>query len=304
MPDFAVFVPATSANMGPGFDALGLALPFGNRFEVSEAAESGTSYRLMGEGETSPLSAERNLFLVAASRLADEVGSALPPLSIACHASIPLGRGLGSSASAVVGGLLAANRLLGEPLGPDDLLRLATALEGHPDNVAPALLGGVCIAVQGATGLLVERIAAAEAPGLVVAIPAFELSTATARAALPSLVPLGDAVYNVGRAALLTAALCSGRSELLGEALGDRLHQPYREPLVQGMAEVTRAAREAGAWGTTLSGAGPTLLAWCPEGRREAVARAMASAWEREGIAARAFPSAIAAHGATIHPAA
>ncbi|HEY9899315.1 MAG TPA: homoserine kinase [Pantanalinema sp.] len=304
MPDFEVLVPATSANMGPGFDCLGLALPFGNRFRVETAPRQPGSYRLAGEGAGSALEGERNLFWVAAQRLAAEVGAELPPLAVACEASIPLGRGLGSSASAVVGGLLAANRVLGERLGPGDLLRLATEIEGHPDNVAPALLGGVCVAVQGEGGLLAERLAVMDAPGLAVAVPSFELSTAKARAALPSLVPHADAVYNVGRAALLVTALFSSRRELLAEALADRLHQPYREPLIPGMPEVVRAARDAGAWGVTLSGAGPTLLAWCPSERREAVALAMAEAWATEGIAARAFPSAIAAQGATIHPAA
>ncbi|MBO9541377.1 homoserine kinase [bacterium] len=304
MPDFEVVVPATSANMGPGFDCLGLALPVYNRFRIDVAPAGAPSYRLMGEGAAEPLEAGRNLFLVAAERLAAEVGTSLPPLSVVCEAAIPLGRGLGSSASAVVGGLMAANHVLGEPLAQADLLRLATALEGHPDNVAPALLGGVCLALEGEGGLIVERLMVAEEPGLVVAVPAFELATAIARAALPSLVPHADAVYNVGRAALLVSALFSGRYERLAEALADRLHQPYRAPLVPGMAEVTRAAREAGAWGTTLSGAGPTLLAWCPVEGRDAVARAMAEAWAEAGIVARAFPSAIAAQGATIHPAA
>lgn len=302
MPDFAVHVPATSANMGPGFDCMGLALPFGNRFEVTTGAEEGASYRLSGHEAPEPLSPARNLFAVAAQRLAAEVGYDLPPLKVVCHAGIPLARGLGSSASAVVGGLLAANRALGDVLAPAALLGLASAIEGHPDNVAPALMGGVCLSIQGEAGLVAERLALAEAPGLVVAVPAFELETATARAALPSLVPHADAVYNVGRAALLVTALLSGRHERLEEALTDRLHQPYREPLIPGMAEVVRAARGAGAWGVTLSGAGPTLLAWCPREGREAVARAMAEAWQAAGVEARAFPSAIAAEGATIQP--
>ncbi|HEY9854245.1 MAG TPA: homoserine kinase, partial [Stenomitos sp.] len=227
----------------------------------------------------------------------------LPPWEVSVRSEIPLARGLGSSASAVVGGLAAANQVLAAGWEHSDLLRLATEIEGHPDNVAPALYGGLCVAVSGAAGPVCAPVPVADPPAWVVAIPGFELSTAKARAALPAVVSLQDAVYNVGRAALLTAALVSGRHELLIEALSDRLHEPYRQTLVPGMPEVVSAAKEAGAYGVTLSGAGPTLLAWCSSEHQEAVAHRMAASWREAGVEARAIAVGLGRRGMTIGPA-
>lgn len=296
---FQVFVPATSANLGPGFDCMGLALPFGSTFRIRPAAGP-ASYRLEG---APPLPADRNLFLHAASRLAEAVAAPLPAWEVVVASEIPLARGLGSSASAVVAGLAAANRALGAGWGQQELLALATEIEGHPDNVAPALYGGACVAVGGPGGPVCAPLELRAPPGLVVAIPSFALSTAKARAALPAVVSLQDAVYNVGRAALLTAALVSGRHELLSDALSDRLHEPYRQTLVPGMPEVVGAAQDAGAYGVTLSGAGPTLLAWCAPELRPAVARRMVTAWEAAGVEARAIATGVGTRGMTIGPA-
>lgn len=296
MPPFDVFVPATSANLGPGLDALGMALSFGNRFGCRDAAQR--SYRLMGAER--PLPDEQNLFWIAAERAAREIGRSLPPLEVVVQAEIPLARGLGSSASAVVGGLLAANHVLGGALAPERLLELASELEGHPDNVAPALLGGVTIAVGDAARMLAERLELPVEPGLVVAVPEFELSTSSARSVLPLVVPRSDAVYNVGRAALLVLALTTGRHHLLKEALVDRLHEPYRLQLVPGMGEVAAAARQAGAWGVTLSGAGPSLLAWVPPAARDQVARAMLEAWRLAGVGGRTLTVTVASQGARV----
>lgn len=300
MSAFEIFVPATSANLGPGFDCMGLALPFGTHFHVQEAPHA-PAYRM--EGLEAALLADRNLFLVAAARLAERVGRRLPDWDVTVRSEIPLARGLGSSASAVVGGLAAANRALAAGWGLADLLALATEIEGHPDNVAPALFGGLCVAVQGPRGPVCAPVPMADPPAWVVAIPAFALSTAKARAALPAVVPLQDAVYNVGRAALLTAALVSGRHELLIDALSDRLHEPYRQTLVPGMPEVVGAAKEAGAYGVTLSGAGPTLLAWCSPEHQEAVAERMVTAWEEAGVEAHARMVGLGKRGMTIGPA-
>lgn len=293
---FRVRVPATSANLGPGFDCLGLALPLGTSFQVQPAARSTPSYLLADQ----ELGKDRNLFWVAAERLAAELGSSLPSLDVRASGEIPLRRGLGSSASAVVGGLLAANHVLGEPLDLPALLNLATRIEGHPDNVAPALYGGITLAIELESGVHCEALNAGMALDLVVAIPDFELSTAAARAALPAVVPLQDAVYNVGRAALLVAALLRGSVPALREALSDRLHEPYRRGLVPGMLEVSRRAHEAGAFGVTLSGAGPSLLAWVPHERREAVAHAMAAQWQDAGIACRTVLAEVEPRGAQV----
>ncbi len=298
---FEIFVPATSANLGPGFDCMGLALPFGSRFRVQVAPDGRSSYRM--DGVESDLPPERNLFLVAAQRMADVLHAELPALDVAVQSEIPLARGLGSSASAVVAGLKAVDHLFSARWDQSDFLRLATELEGHPDNVAPAIYGGLCVAVGGREGPICAPLPLHEPPSLVVAIPEFELSTAKARAALPAVVSLQDAVYNVGRAALLTAALVSGWRECLPEALSDRLHQPYREALIPGMPQVVAAAKAAGAWGVTLSGAGPTLLAWCREDVREQVAEGMVAAWAGAGIAAYARAADISRRGMTIGPA-
>lgn len=297
--ELTIFAPATSANLGPGFDCLGLALPFGNRFRVQRAERaSGHSYRFVGSDEK--LDEESNLFLLAAKQLAVRAETRLPALDVVVAAGIPLSRGLGSSASAVVAGLLAGNRLLGDPLDREAILGLATEIEGHPDNVVPALLGGMTVAVKAGDRVVQAPLPLASALGLVAAIPAFTLSTKAARAALPAVVPFEDAVYNVGRTALLTAALVTGRHELLVDALGDRLHEPYRQAFVPGMREVVAAARTAGAFGVTLSGAGPTLLAWCPPHLRSGVAASMTTAWQSVGVACRTIVTEVATVGTTI----
>jgi len=240
------------------------------------------------------------LVIAAGRRLYEAAGKPFPGWDLTIDAEIPLARGLGSSASAVVAGLVVANALLGEPFGPEEILAHATAMEGHPDNVAPALAGGMTVAMTTEGGAIARPLAAPTLPGFVLAVPAFELATEVARKALPSLIQRQDAVYNIARVTLLTTALATGRLEWLADALGDRLHEPYRRPLVPGMEAVAKAAVDAGAWGVTLSGAGPTLLGWCPPERGDAVAEAMASAWQAEGVAAWARPVAVDRSGTRI----
>lgn len=282
-----VSVPATSANLGPGFDVLGLALSPRNRFRIRPAAsDSFVAHGAPGLGG--------ELFFTAFERLVPD----RPALAVQVEIGIPPSRGLGSSASAVVAALVAA-REMGAKASDQELLRLATELEGHPDNVVPALLGGFTLALSTETEILYQRLDWPVEPGLVLAIPEFELPTAAARAAVPSFVPRGDAVYNVGRVSLLTSALLTGQLHWLGHALEDRLHQPYREALVPGMRAVSVAAKEAGAWGVTLSGAGPSLLAWCPPERRASVAHAMDSTWQALGVRCKTDVTALSPQGAT-----
>ncbi len=273
-----VRVPATSANLGPGFDALGMAIDLWLEAEVGIAPADGFE----GKQEATELTAPgANLIHEAAAAVYAEVGLPRPPLLVKCSSEIPLARGLGSSAAAICAGILAADVLTGAALSPQRQLALAARIEGHPDNVAPALMGGITVAVgsRGQACALALPSDLHVGLGLVLAIPRFRLATVEARAVLPEQVRLQDAVYNVGRSALLVAALSSGRLDLLAEALGDRLHQPYREPLVPGMAQVVAAARCAGAHAVTLSGAGPALLAWCPRTAVEPVRLAMQGAW-------------------------
>jgi homoserine kinase len=281
-----VRVPATSANLGPGFDALGLALRLHNVLTIESASDPEIS--IEGEGEKTLPRDPSHLAYQAAMAVALRAGEAagsqvIRAFRLTQHNTIPLGRGLGSSAAAIVGGAVAANALLGRPLDQQALLDLATDMEGHPDNVAPALLGGLVVCTRSPSGVRWMRLAP---PSLkvVLAVPDYPVSTEEARRRLPARVPFTDAVFNVTRAALLVAALTGGRSDLLDEATQDRLHQPYREQLVPGLTEVFSAARRAGAYGVALSGSGPAVLAF---GEAAGIGPAMARAFEAAGATSR-----------------
>jgi homoserine kinase len=195
---------------------------------------------------------------------------------------------LGSSATAIVAGLIGANALVGEPLNPEKLLELAIDIEGHPDNVVPSLVGGLCMTARtAAERWRVLRCDWDPAVKAVVAIPAIRLSTSEARRAMPRSIPIPDAVANLGAITLLLQGLSSGRGELIADGLHDRIHEPYRWGLIQGGQQVRRAALEAGAWGCVISGAGPSLMALSCEAQAQAVSRAMVRAWESEGVASR-----------------
>jgi homoserine kinase len=297
-----VTVPATAANLGAGFDSLGLALGL---FNMVEAALVGPKTRpeavhtIEGEGAASLSCGPDNLVRRSMAAVALRAGVDLPPVAVRQVNAIPLARGLGSSSAAIVGGCVAANELLGAPLSQDELLAVAVQMEGHPDNVAPALLGGltVCYAAEEGTGCL--RLEPADPPRAVVAIPDYEVETAKARRALPDSVPRGDAVLNVGRAAATVAALVSGEHAALRSGMEDRLHQPYRAHLVPGMDEAIAAALQAGALGACLSGSGPTILALA-HGPEDAVAEAMKQALARLGVSAVTRVLDVCLQGATV----
>ena len=277
-------IPASTANLGPGFDCLGLALNLYNTVTLSVAAV--TEVTVTGEGAGRLPEARNNLVLRAAARLAEAAGVQVPGWRLEQHNEIPLARGLGSSSAAIVGGLLACDRLLQLETPAEELLELATALEGHPDNVAPALFGGLTVCAQDGERTHCLRLPEPVDLHVAVVIPDFEVSTEEAREALPSIYEKEAAVYNVTHACLTLAALARGRYDLLGAAMQDLLHQPYRLPLVPGMAEVIEAAREAGAAGAALSGSGPTVAAFCEE-KYDSVTEAMQAAFLRHGIRAR-----------------
>ena len=271
-----VRVPATSANLGPGFDALGLALTLYN--EVEACAADSTTVTVEGEGAGRLPANEKNV-VVRAIRLAySAAGRAAEPVAVRCVNRIPPARGLGSSAAAWVGGLAAGNALLGSPFDRAALLRLAARAEGHPDNVAAAVYGGLTVAAGEGDAVMALTLPVPAQLVWVTLIPAITSSTAEARAVLPATVPRADAVFNVQRVALLLASLQTGNVDALGAALADRLHQPYRRQLFPWLPAVVEAARVAGALGCVLSGAGPSLLAVA---RHEAAADAVAAALER-----------------------
>jgi homoserine kinase len=293
-----VRVPATSANLGPGFDALGLALALYN--EVSAAEDETVTVAIEGEGAGRLPSGPDNVVARGVRQAYEAAGRPFRGARIACVNRVPPARGLGSSAAAWVGGLVAGNALLGGPLSRDALLALAARAEGHPDNVAAALLGGLTVSCAVDEG----RVTALSlpAPGAVrwvVLVPEVTSATADARAVLPETVPRADAVFNVQRVSLLLAALQAGRFDALGAALDDRLHQPYRRRLFPWMPAVTEAARAAGALGCVLSGAGPSLLAAVFDDA-DGVVRAMEQALAAAGIRGRAQTLAVDTEGAVV----
>jgi homoserine kinase len=296
---FTVVVPATSANLGPGFDALGMALGLSNTVHVepSEYPE----VRIAGEGAGDLSAGPDNLVYRALALAAERLGAAPPAVRLRCENSIPLARGLGSSSAAIVAGLLAGNCLLGDRLSSAQLLDLAVEIEGHPDNVTPALLGGLRVCVHGEQGTLQARVQPARPLQAVLFVPEFPMATQAARALLPVTVPMADAVFNLGRAALLVAALASGDYELLREATRDRLHQPLRSALFPAMPAFFTAALAAGALGTFMSGAGSTLLALVEDGAAAVVA-AFDTTARREGVAGRTLVVPVAVEGARVLP--
>ena len=278
-----VRVPATAANLGPGFDVLGMALDVYNYIEM-ETADCGVEITVQGEGKGAIALDEGNIVNRAAAAVFKLAGAAPPGLRINLVNNIPVARGMGSSAAALVGGVLAANYLSSAGLSIDEMIDIAAEMEGHPDNVVPAAVGGITLCTQGSTGIIYGKIYPPEELRAVVAVPDFELSTRAAREALPEAVPLKDAVFNIGRVSLFVYALQRGEMDLVAEAMQDRLHQPYRMHLVPGMQDVFHAAKRAGALGAAISGAGPTLIALTTEGRTDAVSTAMRDAFAHNNV--------------------
>ena len=286
-----VDVPATTANLGPGFDCLGAALDLNNRFAMRRIEGNGERFELIIEGsEGSHLrGGPDNLVYRAAQRVWKAAGLEPVALEARVRLAVPPARGLGSSATAIVAGLMGANALVGDPLSKEKLLELAIDIEGHPDNVVPSLLGGLCMTAKAASQRWrVVRCEWTPAVKAVVAIPSIRLSTSEARRAMPKAIPVSDAVVNLGALTLLLQGLRTGNGDLISDGMHDRLHEPYRWRLIKGGDQVKSSALEAGAWGCAISGAGPSIIALCPEDRGKAVSTAMVRAWEAAGVASRA----------------
>ena len=292
-----VSVPASTANLGAGFDCLALALELRNSLEVTDTGEgTGLELSVEGEGAQHVPRDGRNLIVRAMERVFETVGRR-PAGRLRLHAvnRIPFGSGMGSSAATIVGGLAAANALVQGGLDRAALLRLAHAIEGHPDNVAAAVYGGlVLVSADGHT--LQAQPVPVPPLSVVIALPEMRLSTAEARAALPAQVPLKDAVFNVGHALFTVQALAAGDDALLAWAMADRLHQPYRRKLIPGFAAVEEAARRAGAVAVALSGAGPSLVAFARD-HHAAIAEAMQAAFQQHGLKSRTFVLPVAKEG-------
>lgn len=291
MNPFTVVVPCSTSNLGAGFDAIGMALSGPDLVvKVVPGGEGLRIVKLSGDGvDRLPLDST-NRVIQAAHRAAASAGHEPDELSaeLSIHSAIPLSRGLGSSAAAAVAGALLADALLEGAVGEERILSTSVAMEGHADNVVPSLRGGAQVAVRLADG----RVLSCPIPLLrplhaALYIPDEELATSAARAVLPKNVPLGDAVHNLGRAALFVAALAQGRVELLAEAMDDRLHQPARATLLPWLPPLLAAARKSGALGAALSGAGTTVCALCTSETAREVAKAMSDAARALGVAGR-----------------
>ena len=298
MSDLRVRVPATSANLGPGFDVFGVALPLLAEFDVRPARAWAVTVEGNGASDV-PLD-EDNLFVVAARAAAKTLGNNLSPQHVTQRSAIPGGRGLGASAAAIVGGVVAANALAGEPLGRRAMLRIASDVEGHADNVAAALYGGFTIALPSADGPIATRFAFPSAWRVCLFVPTATLLTERSRAVLPNEVSRSDAVFNLAHASALLAAILKSDGALLSLAMHDRLHESARMQLVPALEEIVSAARGAGAFGAALSGAGPSVIAFAPTRLAPRVTAAMEEAATVAGTPGRGRVVRVRAAGAQV----
>ncbi len=287
-------VPATSANLGPGFDCLGLALNIWNEV-IFEPAEK-TTYQVTGEGAEKFNKSTRNLLTKAFARLHEICGKKMHGVAIDAHNEILVSSGLGSSAAAIVAGLFGANEFLGNPLTEQELLKHATELEGHPDNVAPTVLGGLVVSVVKHEEIITRRY---EIPEITIVIvkPNVHWPTHAARAVLPKSISRADAIHNIGRAILVVEALRNGDIDLLQKVMDDRIHQPYRLKHISGGMSAYKTAKRFGA--AALSGAGPSIITFVPAGKAEQAKAEITSVFEERGIETRGIitrPSGKGAH--------
>lgn len=297
-----VRTPATSANLGSGFDTLGMALSLCNIFDVVERLPRG-QYRwdTLGEGAREMAGASSNMVVDSYEYACDKLGIEGAGFAMLSHNVIPLARGLGSSAGAVVAGVLLADRLNDAHADEHELLKIMTMIEGHPDNVVPCAIGGMTVSTWDGANLSYVRLPALPPDmHVVVAVPNVKVSTHMAREALPETVGFKDAVFNLSRAALLTAAWATGKWELLSDAMDDRLHQQYRSKLFPGGEEVMRRVREVpGCFGAAISGSGPSMLALV-RGRPSRVAETMCRTFSEHGVDSLFFVLECSASGALV----
>jgi homoserine kinase len=298
-----VKVPATSANLGPGFDALGLALDLWNEATFVSTKGRKVSVTVEGEGLGKLSTDQNNAVVEAALQVYKLAGKPCNGLRINCINRVPLGSGLGSSSAAMLTGMLGANALLGEPFSREEILKLAIETEGHPDNVAPAMLGGLVASIIHESHVVSLRLSltGTHIPiHITVVFPDFDFPTKQARALLPKQIDRKDAIYNISRAVIVTEAFRQGDLNMLAEAMTDRLHQPYRLPLIPGAQAAIGAMKGAGASAVALSGAGPSLIAFSTK-RETSIGKAGQQAFLEAGLSSRIFKLKINRKGAQVY---
>jgi homoserine kinase len=293
-------VPATTANLGAGFDCIGAALSMYNEFTFTPIDTADLVIAVQGLEAAKVDTGASNLAYQAFLKLYGRIDRTPPVIQLEIHLGVPLARGLGSSATAIIGGLLGANALAGNPLSQAEVMQLAIEMEGHPDNVVPALIGGCRLAATAASGWAIADIPWHSSIVPVVAIPDFELSTAAARSVLPTEYSRADAIFNTAHLGLMIRGLETGNPEWLRAGLTDKIHQPYRQKLITGYADVESAVIAAGGYGMVISGAGPTLLAITTSSSAEAVATAMTEAWASHHVQVQARSLQLDLQGALI----
>ncbi|MGX8701572.1 homoserine kinase [Caproiciproducens sp.] len=273
-------VPATSANLGSGFDSLGIALDLYNQVWMEESDTVDISSKDNIQVPTD----DSNLIFWAAKQVYERCGRKLPGLKIVQLNNIPMARGLGSSSACIVAGISGANRLLGGPLSVQELINLAAEIEGHPDNTTPAIEGGLAASAMEAGRVYSVSVPVSEKIRFALFIPPFELKTEKARSVLPKEYSRSDAVYNLSRSALMAASLFSGKLENLRVAVQDKIHQPYRANLIDHLDDVFRLSYELGSLGTYVSGAGPTIISMIDASDTDVFAKYAANHLEEKGI--------------------
>lgn len=307
----SVKVPATTANLGPGFDCMGMALPIYNTVTIEETVLPGTGIEInvISEDDKAdelslehiPLD-ENSIIYKAVELLYNSIGQTPSELKITIHTQIPVARGLGSSASVIVGGLLAANELLGRPADEAALLSIATEVEGHPDNVTPAIVGGLVITSSEEDGSIVyKKLDWPKEWSITVCIPEYELATDISRSVLPKEVPMQDAVFNVKRMGMFVHAIHTKDSALMKLALKDKLHQPYRMKLVPGLEKITENLKhEENVLGCVLSGAGPSILIISEKNNLDKIKSIVRDTWNDLNIKAEIITLPVEENGAEI----
>lgn len=307
----SVKVPATTANLGPGFDCMGMALPIYNTVTIEETVLPGTGVEInvIAENQSTdefslehiPMD-ENSIIYKAAELLYNSIGQTPTELKITIHSQIPIARGLGSSASVIVGGLIAANELLGRPADEAALLSIATEVEGHPDNVTPAIVGGLTITSSEDDGSIVYRkLDWPEDWNITICIPEYELATDISRSVLPKEVPMQDAVYNAQRMGMFVQAVHTKDSALMKLALKDRLHQPYRMKLVPGLEKIAEKLKhEENVLGCVLSGAGPSILIISEKNNLDKIKSTVKEVWNDLNLKADIISLPVETQGAVV----